>query len=62
MVNNSKKDFAPHKMSSTDLLQSNALQYELDQFKMKPTFEIGDNHIRDFLEKRIEEYYNGKKV
>ena len=62
MVNYDKEKTESYKMSSTDILQCKTLQYELEQFRMKPIFEIGDNFIRDFLEKRIEEYQNGKKV
>lgn len=62
MVNYDKEDSVPYKMSSTDLLQSKAIEYELNMFKMKPTFDIGDNYVKEYLEKRIEEYTNGKKV
>lgn len=62
MVNYDKEDSVPYQMSSTDILQCKALEYEFNVFKMKPTFDIGDNYIREYFEKRIEEYQNGKKV
>lgn len=59
MVNYDKEDSVSHKMSSTDMLQCKAIEYELAQISIS---DVDNIVIKNWLMNRIEEYKNGKKV